>query len=509
MNEKQTTKNLFSNIITLIVNVALGFFYTPYLVRTLGIAAYGIIPLALIINQYINVLTGSLTGSLTRFYSVALQQEKTEEASKYLSTIITTMLLFIVLLLPLAYTVIIKIDSIFNIPSEYIGNARALFAFTLLSFFISLISSALNITLYALNRLDLLNFVSILRTTFKVTSAVLFLEMLDKNIEYIGIATLIAELSVFIISLYFFILTTKHQIKIRLTYFDKPKLTAVLIMTIWIIITQLGDIGLQRVDIILVNIFWGTKESGILGALSEFGSYITSITSLFSSLFGPLILIAYSRGDHSEVKRIIKNNTLLVGVLTACLVGLIMGFSKEITELWLGKKFTSYSTWLMLKLLPLPFFMVGGMFAFVFRSWNKVKLPAIFTLVVGIVNFSVLLVMYKYGDGMERTITLSLLFSSIIIICQTYLFGIWYMKRIYPDSNYSHYIRPTLSICISLCLLYILSKVYIFYFMSIISLQGLMIGATFVGLTGLTFAWFFIISHEQKQYLLKEILIKK
>jgi len=509
MNKKQTSKNLFSNIITLIVNVTLGFFYTPYLVKSLGIAAYGIIPLALIINQYINVLTGSITGSLTRFYSIALQQGKTLEASKYLSTIIAAILIFIALLLPLAYIVIIKIDSLFNIPLEYIDNARTLFAFTLLSFFLSLISSALNITLYALNRLDLLNVISILRTTFKVTAAILFLEMLDKNIAYIGIATLVAELSVFITSIYYFILTTNHEVKIKINYFDMPKLATVLAMTTWIIIIQIGDIGLQRVDIILVNIFWGTKETGILGALSEFGTYITSIVSVFSSLFGPLILLSYSREDHNEVKRIIKNNALIIGILTACIVGLFMGFSNEITELWLGKEFTSYSIWLIFKLLHIPFFMVGGMFTFVFRSWNMIKLPAIFTIVIGIVNFSVLLLMYKYGHRSAYTITLSLLFSSLLIICQTYLFGIWYMKRIYPDSKYTPYIRTTISICIALCILYILSKIYIFYFISIINLQGLMVGISIVGLTGLTFVWFFIISREQKQYLLKEVLINK
>ena len=149
MNNSQTTKNLYSNSFALIINVATGLFYTPYLVKSLGIIAYGIVPLALIINQYINVLTGSLTGSLTRFYTIALQKGETDEAAKYISTAISTILFLVIVLLPFSYLIVININYVFNIPIEFVNNARALFAFTLLSFFLSLFSSLLNSTLYA------------------------------------------------------------------------------------------------------------------------------------------------------------------------------------------------------------------------------------------------------------------------------------------------------------------------------------------------------------------------
>ena len=63
----QTRKNLYTNIANLVVNIVVGIYYTPYLVNQLGLAAYGIIPLTLIVNQYISVLTGSLTSALSRF----------------------------------------------------------------------------------------------------------------------------------------------------------------------------------------------------------------------------------------------------------------------------------------------------------------------------------------------------------------------------------------------------------------------------------------------------------
>ena len=58
--KNQIKSNFLTNIINLLVNILLAIFYIPYLVSSLGIYAYGIIPLAFIVNQYIKVLASSL-----------------------------------------------------------------------------------------------------------------------------------------------------------------------------------------------------------------------------------------------------------------------------------------------------------------------------------------------------------------------------------------------------------------------------------------------------------------
>jgi len=508
MIKSQTSKNLFTNSFTLVINVAMGLFYTPYLVRSLGIIAYGIVPLALIINQYISVLTGSLTASLTRFYTIALQKGEPDEASKYMSTALSTILMMVIVLLPLSYLIVSNINHVFNIPHEFVNNARFLFAFTLLSFFVSLFSSLLNSTLYATNRLDLMNVVNVVRTTSKVLFTVVFFQSFNTNIEYIGIANLLTELFVFILSIYFFKDSTNSSIKINLLkYFDKKKLIAVLSMTSWVLVYQLGDTGLYRVDIILVNIYWGTKESGILGALSNLGTYLTNIVGIFSSLFGPLVLIAYSKDDHEEVKRIIKNNTMLAGLFTAGFVGLLMGFSKDITCQWLGKEYSPYSIWLSIKLLPLPFFVAGGMFAFLFRSWNLVRLPSIITICFSAINMLVMLFIFNTGHSIY-TITVALFISAIIIILQTYFFGIWYTKKIYSEIGYTVFARSTVSIFVTISILFILGKVYSFYIHIASNLFGLLLSLFIVGLIGAIIMWYFIIPGQQKEYLISEVFNK-
>ena len=159
----QTNKNLVYNIVNLLFTIVIAIFYIPYLVQTLGILAYGIVPLALLVNQYIRVLTVSLTNSLTRFYSLAIQQINPNLASQYLSSAIIAITIFLIFLTPVLIWIIVKIENIFNIPDEYIYDAKLLFSFIFLGFFLSLYSSIINITLYANNRLDSLNVIGISR----------------------------------------------------------------------------------------------------------------------------------------------------------------------------------------------------------------------------------------------------------------------------------------------------------------------------------------------------------
>lgn len=433
---KQVQKNLLFNILSLLSNVAVGIFYTPYLVKSLGIVAYGVLPLALIINQFISVVTGSLTSALTRFYTISLQKGEKDEASKYLSTSIIVVLGLIAILIFPLWSLIHNIDIVFTIPNELIASAKLLFTFTVISFFFSLLSSVFNITLYAYNRLDYLNVIKIIRVSGKLLFAILLFSFLDVNIAYVGLANLVTEILLFIFSIIIFFRFTTGLVDIKLNNFNKVALKAVLLMTFWVIIQQLGDTGLYRIDNLLINIFWSTKESGILGAFTELGNYIMIIASVIGSLFGPLILIAYSNNDHEQVQTITLDRSLSVGVLVAVMVGVIIGFSPIILRVWLNEDFIAYDNWLMLKLSLVPFYSAAGVFYFATRAWNKVRFPALITIALGFINLGALYLIAKYANGNLSYVNLMLLIALIIGIIQSYFVGGLYFSRFYNGAKY-------------------------------------------------------------------------
>lgn len=504
MRLEQTQKNFLFNIINLLVSVAIGFYYTPYLVDKLGVAAYGIVPIALIINQYINVLTGSLNSALTRFYSIALQQIKYRKASAYISTSLVVFIVLTLLLLPFLIYFIRHIDTFFNMPMIILRDVQYLFVYTLLSFFLSLYSSTLNITLYANNRLDLLNIIKILRLGLKFGLTVCLFELIDINVAYVGLAGALTELFILIISVLFFIKETQGRIAIRMNMFSKTAFVSIGVMASWTIIHQLGDVSIYRIDNLIVNTVWNSSVSGTLGAISEFGTYVTMIVSVIGSLFGPLILIAYSRKDHEQVQRLVLDNVLIVGVVNAIIVGLLIGYARDFLVLWLDPSFGIYSSWFILKLLPLPFFAAAGIYAFSNRAWNIVKYPALMTLLLGGINFIVMLSVAKYGkNNCLETIFVMLSFSALVVIIQSYGINSFFFLRTYANHK-----RDVLLIAVKIIAVIVVGALIpkcislVYVPKNMIELIALLVGA---GICMLIAAYLFLFSVKQKQTVLSII----
>lgn len=500
----QIKKNFISNILNLLINVAIGLFYTPYLVRSLGIIAYGILPLALIVNQYIGTLTTSLTGSFTRFYSIALKQKKYTDASKYLSSALFAITIILISLFPIILIIIAKIDYFFNVPIEFVKSTKILFSLTIISFCFSLFSSLLNVTLYANNRLDKINTIRISGIIIKTFLIILFFESIKKDIAYIGYSSLVAEFSVFAFSFYHLKKEVSNRIKISFRNFEKNALISIIAMTSWVIVHQIGAVGIYNIDIILINKFWSTKESGILGALNSLGTYVTTVISVFSTLFGPVILLAYAQKNHKKVKKLTLRSSLYVGVIGAVLIGILIGFAKPIISFWLGIEYLEYSNWLVFKIITLPFYVSSGIFAFVFRAWNQVKIPAILTLITGIINFIISFLVCTLSNGNTLYINYMLLFSVFIVLINSYILNTYIFYRIYSEIPKYSLIIIFVKIAFTVAISFFVTTLYV-QIININSVYMLLISLLIAAIVCSLIVFYIVFNKVQRNNLIKVV----
>ena len=144
------------------------------------------------------------------------------------------------------------------------------------------------------------------------------------------------------------------------------------------------------------------------------------IAGVVGSLFGPLILQAYAKNDHEAVKGMVLDRSVSVGVLVAVMIGVICGFSPIILKVWLGEEFVRYNPWLYLKLFLVPFYSAAGIFAFASRAWNKVRVPALWTIALGAVNFCFVWFVAYYGQGNLFTVQVILGICLLLGVMQSY-----------------------------------------------------------------------------------------
>jgi len=82
----QLPRNLAANIAYFLVNILIGVLLVPYFIDTLGVAAYGLIPLATSITGYVAIVVQSLNTAVTRFLTVDLQRGDYAAANKTFNT---------------------------------------------------------------------------------------------------------------------------------------------------------------------------------------------------------------------------------------------------------------------------------------------------------------------------------------------------------------------------------------------------------------------------------------
>ena len=425
----QVRKNLISNILSLATNILVGILYTPYLVKELGVTAYGIIPLSLLLNQYINILANSLTRAVTRFYSVEYKKGDFAKASTFFSSSIIFTGVLAAVLIPICCIPIYYIDRLFDIPSDLVTQAKELFILSIISFFASIITNCVNITIFADNRLDLINYVKISRNITKLAFNIVLFVIFSPSLIWVGVSYLLSEIVSVLLSVFSYKATKPCEISFSLRHFELSVVRPIFSMITWVALISFADTFIYKIDSVLITNYFGLDKTGMLGSMSEFGSYCISIASVIGSLFGPLVLIAYSENRHNEVKRLTLHGGYVVGLLTCLMCGVAIGSSKNILTLWLTPDIAEYNTWMIIKLVVIPFTTVGGIYATVYNYWNRVKTPAIVSVLISIcyVILSVILLNHRIG------IMPFLLINLCAVLSQGFLMNTLILDSIYKD----------------------------------------------------------------------------
>ncbi len=131
---KQMTINLVASIISFGVNMAINFFLTPYLVKSLGTESYGFIGLANNFVQYATIITSALNSMSGRFISIAYHKGDKDKASRLFSSVLVADLFLAGAMLALTSFFTAYLDVFLDIPEKLVGSVKITFAITFLTF---------------------------------------------------------------------------------------------------------------------------------------------------------------------------------------------------------------------------------------------------------------------------------------------------------------------------------------------------------------------------------------
>src|ERR1043166_2692347 len=107
--------NLAANVGYLGLSMLVGVWYVPFLVRHLGAAAYGLIPLATTITSYLSLITLGLNSAVGRSLTIALEEQDHRKANLIFNTSLWGSLALCALLLVPAALGLVYLDRIVRV----------------------------------------------------------------------------------------------------------------------------------------------------------------------------------------------------------------------------------------------------------------------------------------------------------------------------------------------------------------------------------------------------------
>jgi len=422
----QLPKNLIANIANFVLSIIIGIFLVPYFIGTLGVAAYGLIPLATSITGYVTLLTDSLNVAVSRFLTVDLHQRNYEKANKTFNTAFFGLSGIIVLLIPVIILLAFYAPKFFNVPIGQESEVVLLFLGVFSAFLIRSWSSNFTVSLFGYNRLDLMNLLNIISTIIQVSLIVFLFNQFSPQLRYIGVASLISSI-VFLLCAIVLSKRINPHLHIAARDFDRSRLRDLVHMGWWAVVNNIGSLLFLQIDLIIVNLIFGATATGEYAVVLVWATLIRGIAGTLAGVISPMIMTYYAKDKINEIILVSKSAVKGLGLFLALPIGLICGFAPELLTLWVGPQFAQLAPLMWILTLPLvinlsvlPLFTINVAF-------NKVRIPGIVTLIMGIGNIALAVILSLFTGWGYYGVAVA---GAIVLTIKNTFFTPWYATKV-------------------------------------------------------------------------------
>lgn len=423
---KRFTPNLIMNLLALLISALVGLLLVPYFIDELGIAAYGIVPIATSVTGYVTLASDSIVNSVYRYLAVAIQNDQIDDAKKTYNTAVLGLLKIVIALIPVVLVVSYISPYIFDISGSTSRDVRLLFLGVLGSVLIITWSNIFTTVLMSKNRLDLQGTVKIIQLLTQVGLIVLLFNIGEPSLVNIGIAYFVAAI-VFAVVCYAMAKRISPELRMERDRYSPEHFREICGVGGWNLINTIGNLLFIQMSLMLANVFYGSASGGEFSIVASMVSIIVALSATITNVFTPITYHNYSNGLYDSMNRMCRSAVKVVGMFVAPVLAFICVFSPQILTLWVGKSFADLSglVWIML-IFMVGFEAIAPVYPIALARL-KVRVPAITTVIFGLMNIVLAIAFYYLTDWGLEGIAVAWAASMLAKNC---IFFPWYHAKI-------------------------------------------------------------------------------
>lgn len=386
-SSKQIKLGAFMSYIAIVLNVAIGFLYIPWMIKQIGQSDYGLYTLAISLISFFAIDFG-LGEAVARFLSKYNYENDKEKRRSFLGLTFKIYMIIDILIFVTFLILFVSVEHIYTeLSPKELSKFQIVFLIAAVYSIISFPFTPLNGVLISHERFAFYKFVEIFNKLFTVILIVIVLYLGYNLYALVIVNAIIGTLSIVLKLGYIF---KNGLMEINFKSKDRLLLKEIFNFSSWTTIIGVSQRFVINITPTVLAAFSGAVQITLFSIAMVIEGYIWTFANALNGLFLPKVTrISMENDDSTEI----ENLMIRVGRIQLVIVGLlIVGFltmGKEFMLLWMGENYVDvyYVTLLLIAPCIITLTQQIGNTALVAK--NEIKYRAYCYLIVAIISITV------------------------------------------------------------------------------------------------------------------------
>ncbi len=427
MAKSQKKIGLIMSYIGSLLLIAVNIFLTPFMIKSLGEAEYGVYQMMMSFGGYLVLIDFGTGTVMTRFVSMFLGKGDKRGEKNYIAMNMIITLVLTTIMMMVASVMFLSMDAMYSssLSAEQLAKAKQLFIVIAVNMAVNLWAHAFQGIITAYEKFVFRSFYSIFRTILKLTIIVTLFSFKADSLIIVGADLLINLIYLIAGMLYCFL---GLRVRARLYYFDKEIFLSAMWFSLAIMLQAIINQANTRVDITILGIMVAaesvTKYSVAMQIFQIFATLSTAAVPMYLPRFTKLVASGKSDGDMFTREMIPPSRiqTLISGAITFCFI--VCG--RDFIYLWMGEGYEI--SWIIAVIVMVPTFLVhaNSVVESVLDAVGKRMVRSVILLFVAVANIGISIVLVNWLGELGAPIgtAITTFVGSVIIL------NIYYKKAV-------------------------------------------------------------------------------
>lgn len=385
--------------VLLVVEIFSTLLFTPFLIRSLGQAEYGIYQLVISITAYLALLDLGVGNSVIRYIAKYRANNDKYSQRKFLGITTIYYAVIAVIVLIIGGIILLNFSSIFakGLNDAEIVLAKKLFTVTIFGTAFSLATSAFSNVVIAYERFSVSKGTVIILTILKILASVVALVM---GFGSLGIVIVHFAVSVIARGIYIFYVLFKLKIVPVFKDFDFKFIKEVASYSSFILLQMIaGNINGLANQVLLAMFAEGAAVIiGIYGIGAQILQYFKTLGSHFTSVLMPgLVKLVESGADSKKYESEMVRISRIVFMALSLVWTVFAVNGEDFVVLWAGEVNKRAYFVAIVLMFPQMLSYVQGVGFQLLQAMAKHKVPSIITSVSAILNIIITIILIQWN----------------------------------------------------------------------------------------------------------------